>query len=198
MIRRLAATQRAAGSAEPRLQAITLAQLDEVMLVEQGSYPFPWTRGNFIDSLAAGYWMQSLRGVNAALRGYVVAMPGVDEMHLLNLTVAPAWRRRGLASRMLAALIDECRRVDARTLWLEVRPSNQEALALYATRGFIERGRRRAYYPAAHGAREDAVVMSLDLGGQDAAAPADGAPTATPAAPRSTHPDFGGSHDATH
>jgi [ribosomal protein S18]-alanine N-acetyltransferase len=148
---------------EPRLQPMTVAQLDEVMLVEQGSYPHPWTRGNFIDSLSAGYWMHTLRGVNAALRGYVVAMPGVAEMHLLNLTVAPAWRRRGLASTMLLDLIDECRRIGAQSLWLEVRPSNHEAVALYAARGFVERGLRRGYYPAAHGTREDALVMSLTL-----------------------------------
>ncbi len=149
---------------------MTLAHLDEVLHVEQRSYAFPWTRGNFIDSLAAGYWMQVLRAGDGALVAYVVAMPGVDEMHLLNVTVAPGARRCRLATVLLDELEAECARRGSKTLWLEVRPGNTDALALYAARGFVEKGRRRDYYPAAHGAREDAIVMALDLPSARAAA----------------------------
>jgi ribosomal-protein-alanine N-acetyltransferase len=147
-----------------RLLPLTLAHIDEVTRIEQMSYAFPWSRGNFVDSLASGYWMQVLCDADRGLVAYIVATPGVDEMHLLNITVAPHMRRRGLASQLIDTLLAECRRRDAATLWLEVRTGNHDALALYAARGFTERGRRGRYYPAPHGAREDAVVMALDVG----------------------------------
>jgi ribosomal-protein-alanine N-acetyltransferase len=150
---------------------MALAHLDEVVHVEQCSYAFPWTRGNFVDSLAAGHWMQVIRDADGALVAYIVAMPGVEEMHLLNVTVASGSRRCGLATRLLDALERECARRGAKTLWLEVRPGNAEALALYAARGFVEAGRRRGYYPAARGTREDAIVMSCNLQGDPQALP---------------------------
>ncbi len=145
---------------QQRLLPMTLAHLDDVLRIEQTSYAFPWSRGNFIDSLASGYWMQVLRDADRSIVAYIVAMPGVDEMHLLDITVAPHARRRGLAGELLAALMAECRRRNALTLWLEVRPGNLEALALYAARGFVEKARRHNYYPAPHGTREDAIVMA--------------------------------------
>ncbi len=146
------------------LRPMTLVHLEEVLRVEERSYAFPWSRGNFIDSLAAGYWMQVVKAAqHGDIVAYIVAMPGVDEMHLLNITVAPDHRRRGLASMLLGALKAECARRGAWTVWLEVRPGNADALALYAARGFEEKGRRMGYYPAARGTREDAVVMALNL-----------------------------------
>jgi ribosomal-protein-alanine N-acetyltransferase len=94
-------------------------------------------------------------------------MAGFEEMHLLNLTVAPAWQGRGLARRLLDVLLQRCRDAHAATLWLEVRASNQRARALYRQRGFSEVGLRKGYYPAAHGTREDAVVMSAPVGERD-------------------------------
>jgi ribosomal-protein-alanine N-acetyltransferase len=161
----------ATGERDDRLLPMTLAHLDEVLHVEQRSYAFPWTRGNFVDSLAACHWMRVIRDGNGALAAYIVAMPGVDEMHLLNITVEPGARRRGLATRLLVALEAECIRRDAKTLWLEVRPGNAEALSLYLARGFVEVARRRGYYPAARGAREDAIVMSRSLRGETQDAP---------------------------
>ena len=102
------------------------------------------------------------------LLGYLVAMPGVDEVHLLNITVSPAHQRRGWARFMLDALVLWSRGQGAQTLWLEVRTGNIPARALYTAYGFRQVGVRKAYYPAGHGRREDAVVMSLAL-------PADGA-----------------------
>lgn len=88
-------------------------------------------------------------------------MPGVDELHLLNITVVPAWRGRGLAVVMLDRLVNACRQRGLTQLWLEVRASNERARAVYLRYGFSEVGRRRAYYPVPQGPREDALLMSL-------------------------------------
>jgi ribosomal-protein-alanine N-acetyltransferase len=149
---------------------MTMRDLDAVLAVETSAYSFPWSRGNFIDSLAAGYAAQVLDDAEAGIVGYFVAMAGVDEMHLLNITVAPAWQGRGLACGMLDALEAACRAQRQPMLWLEVRASNQRARALYARRGFTEVGLRRGYYPAAFSKREDAVVMSLRLLAEDSGA----------------------------
>jgi [ribosomal protein S18]-alanine N-acetyltransferase len=143
--------------------AMRVPDLTEVMAVERQAYPVPWTHGNFVDSLAAGYPAEVLRGARAELLGYWVAMPGVDELHLLNITVAPAWQGRGLAAAMLDRLVDECHRRGLVQLWLEVRLGNERAREVYRRDGFAEVGKRRAYYPVQQGPREDAVLMSLTV-----------------------------------
>ncbi|MBL8312497.1 MAG: ribosomal protein S18-alanine N-acetyltransferase [Rubrivivax sp.] len=142
---------------------MTVRDLDEVGRIEALAYGFPWSRGNFIDSLAAGYLAEVLACPRDGLLGYFVAMPGVDELHLLNITVAPAAQGRGHGQILLDAVQAQGRRLGLGTLWLEVRHGNHRARALYLRRGFAEVGLRRGYYPAA-GGREDAVVMRLDLG----------------------------------
>ncbi len=149
--------------ATPRLLQMQVAQVDAVMAVEAATYTFPWSRGNFIDSLAAAYPSRVLLGERDALLGYFVAMAGVDEMHLLNITVAPAAQGCGHARTLLEALIVLARAQPAHALWLEVRESNAKARAMYSHFGFAAVGRRGGYYPAALGRREDAVVMSLTL-----------------------------------
>lgn len=141
-----------------------LAHLPAVLAIEQAVYAFPWTHGNFVDSLAAGHVAHVLRSGAQSLVGYSVAMNGFQEMHLLNITVSPPWQHRGLARGLLDALVDQCRREGTPTLWLEVRPSNQRARAMYKRYGFVEVGLRRGYYPAAGGRREDACVMRLAVG----------------------------------
>ena len=147
------------------LRAMQIGGLDAVLAIESAAYEFPWTRGNFIDSLAAGYWAQWLVGPASQLLGYVIAMHGVHEMHLLNLTVAPAHQHQGHARFMLDALLALCRARGAEQVWLEVRLSNQRGRALYRRYGFRDIGVRKGYYPAAHGQREDALVMSLQIAG---------------------------------
>jgi [ribosomal protein S18]-alanine N-acetyltransferase len=149
----------------PTLSPMTAAQVDAVMVVEVAAYPFPWTRGNFIDSLAAGHSTRVLRDASGELLGYFVAMAGVDEMHLLNITVAPAAQGRGHARTLFDALVAQCRERRARELWLEVRASNAHAQAMYLHLGFVQVGVRKGYYPAPLGRREDAVIMTLKLGG---------------------------------
>jgi ribosomal-protein-alanine N-acetyltransferase len=148
---------------------MTPSDLDRVLAIEQAVYPFPWTRGNFVDSLAAGHGAHVLRWPDdGTLAGYSVTLPGVDELHLLNLTVAPGWQGQGLGRALLDALVAQCRAERRPTLWLEVRESNARARAVYAHYGFVEVGVRRGYYPAV-GEREDAHVMRLaiDTEGRD-------------------------------
>ena len=156
--------ERSGASDERTLAPMTTAHLDAVMAIEAAAYAFPWTRGNFIDSLAAGYPARVLLGVHRQLLGYFIAMPGVDELHLLNITVAPAEQGRGHARCMIDALIPLCHEHAARELWLEVRDSNERARAMYLRLGFTAVGVRKGYYPAPFGRREDAVVMSLKIG----------------------------------
>lgn len=151
---------------ELQLTAMTEADLPAVLAVERQAYGWPWSQGNFADSLRSGYYAVVLRG-GPHLVGYVVAMAGVDEAHLLNITVAPAFQRQGHASLLLQALRLWARGIGAHCLWLEVRASNHAALAVYQHHGFCRVGQRRAYYPQGGGPngrqREDAVVMSLAL-----------------------------------
>ncbi len=151
---------------EAQFETMTESWFDAVLRVEQSAYAHPWTRGNFSDSLKAGYQAQLLTGgtgPNAELLGYFVAMKGVDEVHLLNITVAPAHQRRGWARVMLDALVLWSRGRGAQWMWLEVRVSNTRARAIYERYGVRHVGTRRHYYPAANSKREDAVVMSLAL-----------------------------------
>ena len=145
------------------LRAMTLASLDGVVALEALVYPFPWSRNNFVDTLAAGYTAWTLNGIEGELLGYCIAMRGVEETHLLNITIAPAERRRGHARRVLGELVRLCRQEGARRLWLEVRESNAEARATYVRLGFEHVAVRKGYYPAPEGRREDAVVMSLAI-----------------------------------
>jgi [ribosomal protein S18]-alanine N-acetyltransferase len=137
---------------------MTVTDLERVMAIEVTAYPFPWSRGHFTDSLAAGY-LAELRVAGRELIGYSVAMPGVDELHLLNLTVAPAYEGQGHARALLARLGEAARALKAAQIWLEVRESNERARRLYERWGFESIGLRKGYYPAPHGQREHAVVM---------------------------------------
>jgi [ribosomal protein S18]-alanine N-acetyltransferase len=141
------------------------ADIDGVLAIEASAYSHPWSRGNFVDSLVAGYSAEVLVSSSQApqeLLGYFVAMPGVDELHLLNITIAPAWQRLGHGTALLDAVRVLAQRQGLSSLWLEVRHGNQRAQALYRRYGFAEVGLRRAYYPAP-GGREDAVVMKLNM-----------------------------------
>lgn len=145
----------------PQLRRMTDSDLDAVMAIENVIYTHPWTRGNFADSLAAqshGYVM-TWHGV---IVGYAVLMTGAGEAHLLNLSIAAAWQRRGLGRTLLGYVVDKARDLKVQKIFLEVRVSNAAARALYAKSNFREFGLRRGYYPA-YAEREDAVVLEMDL-----------------------------------
>ncbi len=147
---------------EARFEPLTPDRLDALLAVEQVAYSHPWSRRNFLDTLDAGHQVQCLLA-GEELLGYFVAMTGVDEVHLLNITVAPAYQRQGWALVLLDALAVWARGQGAHWIWLEVRVSNTRAQEVYQRRGFVRAGVRKAYYPAGNGQREDAVVMSLAL-----------------------------------
>ena len=157
-----------ASDAEPApadrvLLPMTTSRLDAVMAIESAAYAFPWTRGNFIDSIASRYPARLLYNPTGGLLGYFVAMVGVDEMHLLNITIAPEVQGRGHARFLIDTLIGLCAEHAARALWLEVRQSNLRARVIYERLGFTQAGVRKGYYPAPQGEREDAVVMSFPV-----------------------------------
>ena len=147
------------------LRPLAEADLPAVMAIETAIYAFPWTEGNFRDSLAAGYscWAFARDG---GLIGYAVLMLAAEEAHLLNVSIATGHQSRGHGSQMLRKLYEIARGHGARSIFLEVRPSNSGGRQLYERHGFRHIGSRRDYYPG-QGGREDALVLSLDLiGGQ--------------------------------
>jgi ribosomal-protein-alanine N-acetyltransferase len=146
---------------EAGFEPMTEARLDEVVAIERRAYDHPWTRGNFADSLRSGYQAQLLTAGGTVL-GYFVAMRGVDEVHLLNITVDPQYQGQGWGRVMLDALALWSRSQKAQWLWLEVRTSNTRAQQVYLRYGYRRVGERKNYYPAQHG-REDAIVMSYKL-----------------------------------
>jgi ribosomal-protein-alanine N-acetyltransferase len=144
-----------------RMRTMTTDDLAAVGEMEQASYEFPWSPGVFADCLKAGYpcWVLVVDDVTA---GYGILSIGAGEAHVLNVCVSPQWRGQGLGRYLLRRLLDCARWNGAERVFLEVRPSNADARALYASVGFREIGRRPRYYPARNG-REEAIVMALDL-----------------------------------
>ena len=147
---------------EAQFEPLTLARLAAVVHVEKLAYAHPWNEANFRDAIQAGYQAQVLVAAGEVL-GYFVAMKGVDEVHLLNIPVAPQYQGQGWARLMLEALAIWARGDGAQWLWLEVRVGNLRAMRVYEQHGFRRVGQRKAYYPAGFGKREDAIVMSMRL-----------------------------------
>ncbi len=140
---------------------MNMSDLDEIIAIENVVYPFPWSRGNFADSISAGYsaWVCRIGG---ELVGYAVVMLALDEAHLLNISVDAKRQGMGFGARLLRHAMQVARDRGATTLLLEVRPSNDRALELYEHFGFVRIGVRKNYYPAAVG-REDAIVLTHAL-----------------------------------
>lgn len=156
---------RFASKQKPRLYFYRMqpSDISDVLAIENDLYPFPWTRGNFLDSINSGYETWILRDDTQALTGYFLLMPAVDEAHLLNITVHRDLHGRGIGLLLLdkAKAITLERRLHA--MLLEVRPSNVRAERIYERYGFSRIGVRKGYYPAPDNQREDAIVMKLAL-----------------------------------
>ena len=140
---------------------MTDADLDEVAALEARCHAYPWSRGNFADALVAGYGAWLFRE-DGRLASYSAMMRGVEEAHLLNITVTPELQGRGRGTAFLGFLLAQAREWSARRVLLEVRPGNMAALAMYRRNGFSEIGRRRGYYHGPAGS-EDAIVMERVL-----------------------------------
>jgi len=147
----------------PKLRFVPMMEddLDTVAELERTLYEFPWSRGNFSDSLAAGYSAWMFRR-DQALVGYAVMMQVLDEAHLLNISIHRSWQRRGYGRLLLAHLEAVARRDGSNCMFLEVRPSNVSGRGLYGGSRYRQIGVRRGYYPSAWG-REDALVLKKDL-----------------------------------
>ncbi len=137
------------------------ADLDAVVAIEREVFLFPWTCGNFSDSIRAGYHCLTLEQ-GGEVCGYGVMTIGVEEAHLLTLSIAACWQRKGWGERLLRHFIHIAKEQGARTMFLDVRESNCGAARLYERIGFRQIARRRDYYPAM-GGREDSLVMELAL-----------------------------------
>ena len=138
-----------------------MEDVDKIIEIEKLAYPFPWTRGVFVDCLRVGYACFGLQ-IGKQLAGYTIFSWAAGEAHLLNLCIHPDWQHRGYGSLLLEYTINQVARVDSDSILLEVRASNPRAVKLYINRGFKVIGERKAYYRAGD-KREDAIVMSLKL-----------------------------------
>jgi ribosomal-protein-alanine N-acetyltransferase len=148
---------------EPALdfRPIQEADLPEIIEIERQSYPHPWTQIIFGDCLHAGYssWVCGRSGM---IEAYGILSAAAGEAHLLNICVRKESRQQGIGRKMLRHLVAIARRHDTEIIFLEVRPSNVAARALYEDEGFNELGNRRGYYPAGDG-REDALILARTL-----------------------------------
>jgi ribosomal-protein-alanine N-acetyltransferase len=146
---------------QPAMRAMRLEDIDSIVAIESEAYEFPWTVGIFRDCLRAGYECWVLAQGDEVV-GYAVLSVAASEAHLLNVCVAHKHERAGQGTRLVRRMIDLARWHRAERMFLEVRPSNTRAIALYDRIGFNEIGRRPNYYPARRG-REDAIVMAIEL-----------------------------------
>lgn len=146
-----------------RLAPMQVADVPAVEAIERAMYEHPWTKGNFLDSLASGYESWAMFEAGDVLVGYFLLMNAPDEAHLLNITLRRDCQGRGLARLLLEKVFALARARSAQAILLEVRPSNPHALAVYQHVGFRQIGLRKGYYPAANQTREDAIVMRREL-----------------------------------
>jgi ribosomal-protein-alanine N-acetyltransferase len=140
-----------------------MQDVDEVHALECSVFPHPWSRANFTDSLASGYDAWLARDAQGSLAGYYLLMYAVDEAHLLDVAVAANRQGQGLGRHLLDRINARAKEQGMLSVLLEVRPSNERALAVYRRYGYQEIGRRKGYYPAHEGLREDAIVMRCEL-----------------------------------
>lgn len=144
-----------------QLRDMNWADVDAVLNIEQQVHSHPWTRGNFNDALASGNICKVVEVANEIV-AYAVMMPALDDVDLLDISVARAHQRQGLGASLLAELLVLARELKFARMILEVRRSSLAANALYRKAGFAEIGVRRGYYPLDNG-REDAIVMEYKL-----------------------------------
>jgi ribosomal-protein-alanine N-acetyltransferase len=169
----VSAAQDAATQGQPRLvkfRAMTPGDVPAVAAVERTSYTFPRSEGIFRDCLRAGYLCR-VADVDGEIVAYGIVAMGAGEAHILNLCVRSDLRGRSIGRQMLMLLLERSRQAGMTDTFLEVRPSNLYAIALYQSVGFVQVGMRKGYYQA-EGGREDALVLKLGLDPQGPDRPA--------------------------
>jgi [ribosomal protein S18]-alanine N-acetyltransferase len=146
------------------VQSLLVDDLAQVCSIENAIYPFPWSVGNFKDSLVSGYDAWVVRAPHSIdVMAYAIVMWIPDDAHLLNISVARSQQQKGLGTAFLAWITANARSRNAVNMMLEVRPSNNAALRLYAKAGFTQIGKRKGYYPNGVNQREDALVLNKRL-----------------------------------
>lgn len=145
-----------------RFCQLGINDLDEILAIEEAVYTHPWTRGNFLDSFYDHHDAWGIRDRQENLVAYFFLMPVVDEFHLLTFAVDAQKQKFGYAHIMLKKMLQIAQERNFLSIMLEVRVSNVRAIAIYRRFGFLEIGRRKAYYPAHEGQREDAIVMRIE------------------------------------
>ncbi len=147
---------------EPNYRLMDLCDLESIMRIENRAYQFPWSQAIFQDCIKAGYhcWVAEL---DAEIIGYAVFINAAQECYLLNLCINPTLQKRGLGRKLLTSVLNNAKEYNATCVFLEVRPSNRQAIELYESEGFNEVGIRKNYYPATHG-REDAIIFAKEIG----------------------------------
>lgn len=139
---------------------MTEADIDAVLAIEHAAFSHPWTRGLYVDAVKSyECWVMFVENEQV---GHGVIDLILDEAHLLNITISPAYQGQGLGLALLEHLMARARQRGGQECFLEVRASNHSAYRLYERFGFNEIGRRRNYYPAPGGG-EDALVMACTL-----------------------------------
>ena len=145
-----------------RIRKLWVEDLPRIVEIEGQNYNYPWSEEVFkscIESPNYSCWICEEQGM---VIGYSILSMAVGEAHIMNICVDSTIQNQGVGGKLLDHSI-EVARAKAETIMLEVRPSNKVAIALYEKRGFNEIGRRKGYYPAEKGAREDAIMLALDL-----------------------------------
>ena len=148
-------------SSTPRFRRFDYDDVDSIVEIEKQAYQFPWSVGIFNDCIRVGYECIALE-IDKQLIGYSIMSVGAGESHILNLCIEPAYHNQGLGRKLLLHMIARATRLNAKTMFLEVRQSNLAARHLYESIGFNEIGIRRLYYPADH-AREDGIIFALEI-----------------------------------
>ena len=144
---------------------MTLKDLDEVIRIESRAYAFPWSRGIFSDCMSAGHECRLICN-DGQIVGHAVLSAAAGEAHLLNVCIGRDLQGAGLGRQFVHHLLERAAVLGAAILFLEVRPTNKAAIALYDSLGFVQVGSRKDYYPGEKG-REDALVLALELANPD-------------------------------
>jgi len=145
----------------PEFSLVTEVDLPDILAIEESCHAYPWTMGIFRDCIRVGYYCASMKHQNV-IQAYGVMSIVAGEAHIFNVAVPVKLRGNGLGEVMMLHLLDQARHGDAKTVFLEVRPSNSVAINLYEKMGFIEVGIRKDYYPNGD-KREDAVIMAKEI-----------------------------------
>ena len=157
----MAVARNAVAPPEVTLRVMNEADVPAVVALEAAAYQFPWSEGIFRDCLRVGYLCRVVV-IGEEVCGYGIMSMGAGEAHVLNVCVRIDYREQGVGRYFMQLLFEHARNSRCHDIFLEVRPSNPQAIYLYESLGFQRVGVRKGYYQASSG-REDAWVYKLAL-----------------------------------